>query len=315
MTNKSIGGYFELELRNIGEYHPNAIALNTARNAFEYVLKVRNYKKVYIPYFTCDVILEPINKLKIEYEFYSINKNLEPEFDRNKIKYGEGFLYTNYFGLKDNFIPELAKKIPNLIIDNAQSFFTPPINNIDTFYSTRKFFGTSDGAYLYCNKSFGEKFEQDISYDRVEHLMKRSDINAEFGFPTFCTNEINLVNQPIKIMSNLTRKILRGIDYESAKETRKANFIFIHQALKDLNRLKINLEETQIPLAYPFWTRDFSLKKRLLKNRIYCPTYWQNVLDWCDKESLEVQLTKELILLPIDQRYNISDMKNILKYV
>ena len=45
---KSIGGYFELELKNNGRYHPKSIALNTARNAFEYVLKVRTYKKLII---------------------------------------------------------------------------------------------------------------------------------------------------------------------------------------------------------------------------------------------------------------------------
>ena len=64
---KSIGGYFELELSSSGEYFPKSIALNTGRNAFEYILKVRYYKKVYIPYYTCDVMLEPIKKLKVDY--------------------------------------------------------------------------------------------------------------------------------------------------------------------------------------------------------------------------------------------------------
>ena len=102
-----IGGYFELELRKGEEYHKNAIRLNTGRNALELILKVGHYSKVYIPYYICDVILEPFHKLKIDYEFYSIDENFEPLFNYNTIKGNEGFLYTNYFGLKDLFISKL----------------------------------------------------------------------------------------------------------------------------------------------------------------------------------------------------------------
>ena len=73
-----IGGYFGLELNNSEHYHNDALRLNTARNCFEYVLRARQYKKVYIPYYTCEVMLEPINKLGLQYEFYQINELLEP---------------------------------------------------------------------------------------------------------------------------------------------------------------------------------------------------------------------------------------------
>ena len=75
--NYPIGGYFELELNKSIDYHRNAIALNTARNALEYILIAKKYQKVYIPYFTCDVILEPFQKLNIAYEFYKIDENFE----------------------------------------------------------------------------------------------------------------------------------------------------------------------------------------------------------------------------------------------
>ena len=55
-----------MELRKGVHQHKDAIRLNTARNSFEYVLRARQYTKVYIPYYTCEVMLEPINKLGIE---------------------------------------------------------------------------------------------------------------------------------------------------------------------------------------------------------------------------------------------------------
>jgi len=66
----AIGGYFELELQKGEEYQKDAIPLNIGRNALELILKAKNYKKAYIPYYTCDVTLEPFNKLNVEYEFH-----------------------------------------------------------------------------------------------------------------------------------------------------------------------------------------------------------------------------------------------------
>ena len=63
-----IGGYFELELPHGQEFHSKAIALNSGRFCFEYLLKCRKSKKVYIPYYTCDSVIEPVIKLGIDYE-------------------------------------------------------------------------------------------------------------------------------------------------------------------------------------------------------------------------------------------------------
>ena len=59
-----IGGYFQLELNKDREYHDKAIALNTGRNALEYILRAKIFKKIYLPFYTCDVLLEPLKKLK-----------------------------------------------------------------------------------------------------------------------------------------------------------------------------------------------------------------------------------------------------------
>ena len=71
---RAIGGYFELELPVHEELHPNAVALNCARACLEYVLKSRKWSKLFIPYFTCSSIIEPIVKSGCKYEFYHINE-------------------------------------------------------------------------------------------------------------------------------------------------------------------------------------------------------------------------------------------------
>ena len=73
-----IGGYFSLEINEGQELHGQALRLNAGRYALEYILKARKYRKVFIPYYICESILQPIKRLGLEYEFYHINEQLEP---------------------------------------------------------------------------------------------------------------------------------------------------------------------------------------------------------------------------------------------
>lgn len=314
--NYTIGGYFELELNKRIEYHRDAIALNTARNALEYILTAKKYHKVYIPYFTCDVILEPFQKLNIAYEFYNIDENFEPIFDYNKISENQAFLYTNYFALKDKFIKFLAEKTYNLIIDNAQSFFSKPLQGLDTFYSPRKFFGVPDGAYLYSDTKLGQELKTDKSITKFSHLLKRIDNSAEEGYLDFINNDRSLKNNPIKKMSSLTSELLASINYESIVAIRKENMAYLHFSLSGSNKLKFDTKEIGVPMVYPLLTEDgIGLRKHLINNKIFTAKYWPNVTNWVKKNSLEYFLVENLVAIPIDQRYTENDMNFILNII
>ncbi|MCE4065358.1 hypothetical protein LXM63_09620 [Chryseobacterium gleum] len=282
----------------------------------EYILLARKSTKIYLAYYTCDVLLEPIKKLNINYEFYDIDFNLEPIFDYSKIKDSEIFLYTNYFGIKDKFINILCERLfDKIVIDNAQGFFSLPITGVDTFYSPRKFVGVADGGLLSSNKRINLDFEKDESYDRMSHLLKRIDLSAEEAYLDFCTNDRSLENQPIKLMSNLTKKILSTLNFDDIKKRRKENFAFLNEKLKENNLLKIDISEDSVPMVYPFRTKNKDLKKQLINRKIYCATYWPNVFEWCSEETNSYILAEEIIALPIDQRYSINDMRKILENV
>lgn len=312
---KIIGGYFELELNKKEEYHQEAIRLNTGRNAFEYLLLANSYTKVYMPFFTCDVLLEPLKKHQIAYEFYNIDEQFEPLFDYDIVLPKEIFLYTNYFGLKDDFIKTLAVQFKKLIIDNSQSFYSKPQAGIDTFYSPRKFFGVPDGAYLYSNKKLEISFEKDTSFDRCSHLLKRMDSNAESGYADFIVNDKGLMNQDIKEMSNLTQALLSAIDYNISAEKRTLNFNLLHQALKESNKLEIDVLNIGVPMVYPYWSDNETLRQKLLDNKIYTAIYWHNMLEWSEKDSLEYCMIKQIIYLPIDHRYDEIDLNKIIKII
>lgn len=310
-----IGGYFELELRKGEHHHKDAIRLNTARNSFEYVLRTRHYCKVYIPYYTCEVMLEPINKLGIDYSFYSVNEALEP-VELPELENGEAFLYTNYFGLKRNCVKHLADVYgERLIVDDAQAFYAKPIPGIDTFYSARKFFGVPDGAFLYSSNKPENEIVQDVSYERMSHLTKRIELGAEVGYADFRNNDDALCGQDIKRMSRLTDAIMLGIDYDKAKQKRRENFAFLDEQLKKSNRLHWDLEDDAVPMVYPYWTEDASLRQKLIGNKVFVATYWPNVKEWTSEGMLEQELADRLIPIPCDQRYGVMEMNRIIDII
>ncbi len=312
---EAIGGYFSLELPQREEYHKNAIRLNTGRNCLEYILRVRGYKKVFVPYYTCEAVMEPINKLGISYEFYHIDIHFEIR-DRFTLKEGEALLYTNYFGLKQRYVEQLAEKVGSrIIIDNTQAFYAKPIPGIDTFYTCRKFFGVPDGAYLYCDKDLDEEIEQDYSYDRVAHLVKRIDLSAEEGFKDFRRVDDGLDNQPIRKMSKLTQRMMQGIDYEAAAQHRRANYQLLHEALGKENNLELHLEDDAVPMVYPYLVPVEGLREQLIENKIFVARYWANVLEWAKPNDIDYLLACQMQPLSIDQRYGKGEMERIIKLI
>ena len=314
MKNKEIGGYFSFEISNKGhDYHRNSIKLNSCRNALEYILRDKKPSKVYIPYYNCDVVLEPFIKTNTKYEYYAIEKNLELLLDI-KLKDNEYLLYVNYFGIKNKYVDYLIYKYEkNLIIDSSQSFFSKYGENIYAIYSPRKFFGVSDGGYLYGDLN-SLSIKRDSSIDRMQHLFGRLESEASKYYKLYKRNDDSLKNQPIMKMSKITELILNSIDYESIKIKRNTNFKYIHEHLKEFNKIKIDLMTIDGPMVYPLLL-DKDLKDVLIANKIYIATYWNNVLKIKNIPHTEVFLTKNIIPLPIDQRYTIDDMEIIIQIV
>lgn len=276
---------------------------------------MRGYKQVYLPYYSCDVLLEPFEKLGVDYRFYHINANLEAEF-QSSLNSDEAILYINYFGLKQSHVEALAQRYgKHLIVDNTQAFFAQPIDGIDTFYSCRKFFGVPDGAYLYCDQELDADLEQDYSWERMAHLLKRIDVSAEEAYADFRETEGKLKNNPIKNMSPLTHRIMSSIDYSAVAERRRQNYQQLDKALGNKNGMSLTLSADEVPMIYPFLTTNKQLRERLIDNKIYVARYWPNVLDWCDKKGIDYQLTTQLLPLPIDQRYGEEDMKRIIELI
>lgn len=318
--NKAIGGYFELEPTGGGGSFPqyDGVLLNTARNSLELILNtINDLSKIYIPFYTCDVMLEPIIKKGLQFEFYHINPNLEIEREIS-LSQGEYIIYTNYFGIKDAYARQLVQKYGDaLIIDCAQALYFPHNLGINVIYSPRKFVGIPDGGVAYTNRAVDiSEFDIDDSTDRMSHLFLRKEKGAKAGYAEFKANSKKLVMQPIKLMSPTTKASINLINFEEIKEKRKENFCYLHSKLALINHLGIPpMNSFECPMVYPFWTDDETLKSKLISKDIFVATYWPSVLEWTSPDMLEHTFAKCLLALPCDQRYDQEDMDKIIKLI
>ena len=306
---KPIGGYFELELPSYEEYHADAIALNSGRFCLEYILRCRKYTKVYVPYFTCDSVVEPIAKLGIPYEFYHIDANYQI-VDEIELQESEALMYTNYWGLHDDYCQKLADKYKQqLMLDYTQAFYSRPIEGIDTFYSCRKFFGVPDGGYLYTDGVADFELVQDESYARMDSLVKRIDLSPEAGYEDFHKTSVEFHTLPIRRMSAFTKRMMQGIDYGCIAQQRLDNYNFLR---KYLGGRPLNYGE--VPMVFPYVSElGQELRKKLIANKVFVAKYWPNIEEWAGNEATETWMANHILPLPIDQRYDEEDMERIIQ--
>lgn len=302
---KEIGGFFELNVWQGAEYYTNAVRLNTARNCLRYLIRALRLRRVSMPAYTCPVVWKAARDEQCEMDFYNIDANFMPDKPLDPEQF---LIYTNYFGVCTRQTRQLFKQYPHMISDNSQAFFSPDITGY-SFNSPRKFFGVPDGAYLFTKIRMETDLEQDVSFNRMSHLLKRFDLGANTAYEDFKNNDTSLSEEAVKRMSRLTQALLHGVDYSAVAECRRNNFLFLHKHLAKSNCIQLYLEDEEVPMVYPFLTINRTLRKRLTENRIYVACYWNGQRD----SGFGRQLESDLLPLPIDQRYSQADMERILE--
>lgn len=315
---KEIGGFLDIELRGEKSWHPKALKLNSCRNALRFLVVEKKITIVYIPFYTCDAVYDALKKEKICVRFYRIGRDMLP-IDLPEILEDNAFvLYTNYWGICEKQVEIMILRYGSqLVVDAAQAFYYKPPENIYAVYSPRKFFGVSDGGYLYSDLDV-KKLPLDKSSTRFSHLLKRFEFSANETYSLYKKAEKIVNNLDVMQMSYLTNGLLStAVDYDEVKVKRRRNFEYLHSHLFNKNGLQLDDFYTakSVPLVYPFLIDNYGLREYLIKNKIYVATYWENVLEWCNKKDYEYRLTINIIPLPIDQRYNESDMEQLVKLI
>ncbi|WP_321784217.1 hypothetical protein [Burkholderia pyrrocinia] len=311
MIDDAIGGYLPLEWPHHGhERYRDAMRFQSARAAFLALLRARTPSAVWAPWYLCDSMIEPLQAAGTPIRRYALNRDLGcPTITLGD---GEWLLYVNYFGVCDRHVDDVLVRHPRgrVVIDNAHAFFSPPRDCLATVYSPRKFVGVPDGGYLVsqAHMPLPERIDNE-SIARCNHLLTRMAAGAEAGYADFAAAEAGLQRQEPQRMSTLTQRLLAGIDYDTVRARRIANFRYLHERLGSRNGRSLASATDCAPLCYPFFGAPSGLRDIWRKQRIYSATYWPDLPSSPDMPDFERNLPHDTLFVPCDQRLTPEQLK------
>lgn len=310
---KEIGGYLEFQQFNGHEYHEGALRFNSARYAIAYVAVAKGFQNVYVPTFLCDSVAETLRAAGIKIITYPISEDWLPVL-ASPISDNDAIVIVNYFGqIGNEAIAAISTYCCNVIVDNIQSFFQKPVAGVSTVYSCRKYFGVPDGAYLYTDADLElyEQLPQDYSTERCLFLAGRYEHGAQTFYSSFQENENKIAHAGICKMSELTKNLLRAVNYEICISTRKENVDYLDGHLRRYNLLQVKNRAGLF--MYPLiQSGRKDLRARLIEQKIFVPKLWPALSKPVSPDSKEAYFAENIVWLPIDQRYGIEDMDYIV---
>lgn len=315
-TRKEYGGFLPLELNQgqelFAKYEDTLLRFNSVKASLAYLLDRIACKKIYIPYYYCPSTTSAIKRTGLEICFYHVDNKLMPIDVPDE--QDSCVLLVDYFGVRDEQTDVIAGsyKRAEVIIDRAHSFYADPIieKHIHNLYSAKKFFGVPDGSYL-------------VSTNTINSLQIPTEAYAYAGYLALTYEEgtnaaYNMKKEADKMiadnydcMSILAIGLLQNVDYDRVASRRRENYRTIHDIFRNINQLE--LPEDCVPYQYPLLIRVQGnlIKQKLIEDRIFVSTLWSGEDLMNNGNEFELDMSKHCIFLPIDQRYDESDMKYI----
>jgi dTDP-4-amino-4,6-dideoxygalactose transaminase len=329
---------------------PKCFLTSSGRDSLKLIIKILGLShtdEVLLPAYLCQEMLIPFQEERVNFAFYKVNCNLVADIDDIKVKISgntKALLVIHYFGYRQP-VEEIRKSFKEhsiyLIEDTAQSFLTKYNGQFLgrsgdlAFTSFRKFLPVLDGSLLVINRGGPRNdFEwrtpslRHFSYLCLRYLgMKSKNLYLKTHLvpkPVFlyifraADKMLNKYPKPAK-MSSLSKRVLYTFDFDDIILKRRRNF----QHLLDNWRSDIiqpvfrELPADVCPLGFPVFSKDRDyVKHNLIERRIYPPVHWNLPLDISKEEfGLSWEISRHILTIPIDQRYELSEMDYILKQI
>ena len=318
---REIGSFIELELPKGQEIYngENVVRLNTGRAAIWHAFRLTGAKTIWLPYYQCATVREFLMRKNCQIKYYHIDSSFNPiDIEQEE---DEAVVFVNYYGIMSyERMKYLSSFYHNVIIDNSQAFFCEPIKNAYNVYSARKFVGVADGSYVVGPdvSRFYDEYEQGYSSDTASFLFKRIEYGcAGKGYESRQVNEARIDAEDIMKMSSLTHAMLDGADYNQNKSKRKANFMYAHSLLKDINCINplLYFDDTTVPMVYPLVVESNELLPALLDAKHFQGHWWKYITEELPDNTFEHWLSLNVIPITIDQRYGKQEIDYVYSVI
>lgn len=311
--------------------------LGSARTALKIILseiKFDSNEILLLPNFICDVVLHPINDLKIKYLYYNIKENLEPDWDNlflliSNDKNIKAILIVHYFGnpfFLDKYLEISESCNIEMIEDNAHGYGGYyGGKEIGTFgkwgiSSPRKILNLPSGGILYSSTEVSSFFK--LTHFGIFNLKEISKI-VLFIFPylyriikPFISKYIQHGNEGLTMsrverdrkIDIISKFIIDRTDWSSVQRKRSENWdLWTDFALK--NGLRLVYEELHAgssPWMLPVYAKNLHDRNNWLNWGIKYKinfTSWPNLpVDVLLEGEVAYTIWERLICIPLDTK-------------
>lgn len=322
-----IGSFIELQFNKGLEWYSDTkyakweiARLNSGRAAIYHAVRCLGCDTVYLPYYQCETVRTFLTSKNVKIKYYYIDEQMRP-LTKLPQQENEAVVLVNYYGVMSKTRMEtLAKEYKNVVIDNAQAFFSEPIEDCLNVYSARKFIGTPDGAYVIGKGAtrYMQEYEQGYSSDTSAFLLQRIEYGCEGKtYENRSKNEERIDREDVMKMSKLTQTILDGTDYEYVQAKRRENFALARELFDGLNEIDLSkfYDKDTVPMVYPLLIKKEELLQALLDAKHFQGRWWRYLLSETPENSVEHTLSKYMIPITIDQRYGMDELRYVYQTV
>ena len=317
-----IGGYFELEMPDFGIESPQpGHFFQSARASIHAALGCGRFKRVLMPAYICDSIIQAGQEAGLEVEIYYLDTSLYPIDIHDRLTKDCAVLYVNYFGMCQANVQKIINEAQSgtVIIDNSHALFAAhEAGAVASAYSPRKFVGLPDGGILSVSSTFDVSLpveEDSGSIDRMAYLFKRMAYSARAGYRDFDLARRSLGDTHPLRMSRLTKRLMRSIDWNNVRQRRRENYTLLAERLDRFNAFPWRMQADDVPLVYPFTVRGIAVdswRNELAARDIFTATYWKDAIPRVFAGSVEAMLINETLFLPVDQRMTRADVEIVV---
>ena len=330
-----IGGEFEIDLSIQRDFfpQPDTYYYASGRTALYQILRSLGpqHTKVWMPDWLCHTMVEAAERAKTEVVFYELNNDFKATLealDKSVFCDGEAVLMVNYFGLQDltSTAKAIKEQYPQSIVieDDVQAYwcFAEQENPYSDyrFTSMRKAFAIPDGGLVKTSRPMPDVTGHNTfaPFKVKAGVMKlhrgQEGIKDEDYLALFRQGDELISENYEGRMSDDSKRLFAGTDFEQAKRQRRLNTKVILEGLKSLGiKPLIDVPADVVPLFIPIYleNRD-EVRRSMFKHEVFCPVHWP--LEGMDVKKGKKMAEHELSLI-CDQRYGVKEMNEIIKMI
>ena len=331
MQVRKIGGLLGLEAitnkpsEDPGFFDGSHLRLTDARSGIWLLTKLLSPTTVWMPSFVCKVMIEAVETAEARVCHFELDYDMRINSSDwiDQVQENDLVIFLDYMGYP--YHADCTKQIREKkawILDDASQAWpsnVQPERADFTLYSPRKFLGLPEGAVLCFQNNSDLMNNVNLKHPPKDWIMQslavvqwRRDFDR-WGDTNPWQKIFKIVNDTFPLgpyqMSEFSHMMMtHGINFQQIATRRNENYVILNELLHDVALFpKAPLD--MVPLGFPVRVGNRQhLQDHLLSHNIISGVHWnlQGVIPNRYVESHK--LSKDIITLPCDQRYNKDDM-------